>query len=173
MTDCYTYTQVADFLTKSLGSQLHHILVDEATGKKQMKNITRFSRRDWRGTFDDAARRKQQADTTITDNEDIRPDDTQGGMLKLGMQQTDMEMRFIDVVNLNSMIVKAYSGDIRYLMCNTIEEYIKSEQHRLNIMSQIITEDMKTENTYYGNVVSLNRMYTHTTQETATESAYV
>ena len=84
-----------------------------------------------------------------------------------------MEMRFIDVVNLNSMIVTAYSGDIRYLMCNTIEEYIKSEQHRLNIMSQIITEDMKTENTYYGNVVSLNRMYTHTTQETATESAYV
>ena len=161
MTDCYTYTQVADFLTKSLGAQIHHLLIDEAMGKKEMKNITRFSRRDWREAFDKANRRKQQEhDTMIVELDDVRPDDTQGGMLKTGLKTLSVKTRFVDLVNLNSMSVEAYSDDMRYLMCNTIEDYIKSEQHRLNIISQVTSEDMKTENTYYGNVMSLNRINT-------------
>ncbi len=45
-------------------------------------------------------------------------------------------------------------------MCDTIEDFIKYEQHRLNIISQVTSEDMKSENKYYGNVIVLNRMCT-------------
>jgi hypothetical protein len=45
-------------------------------------------------------------------------------------------------------------------VCDDIEDYIKyvCEQHRLNIISQITSEDMKSEYKYCGNVIVLNRM---------------
>ena len=50
--------------------------------------------------------------------------------------------------------------DVPCLVCNTIDEYIKYEQHCLNIVSQVKAEDMKAEKRYYGNVLLLNRMST-------------
>jgi hypothetical protein len=44
------------------------------------------------------------------------------------------------------------------VVCDTIKEYIQYEQHCLNVVSQIMTEDLKTENKYYGNVIQLDRM---------------
>ena len=44
------------------------------------------------------------------------------------------------------------------VVCDTIEEYIRYEEHRLNVVNQITTEDMKAENKNYGNVIQLNRM---------------
>ena len=68
------------------------------------------------------------------------------------------------------MIVEARSDDVSCLVCDTVEDYvkyelddfIKSEQHRLKIVGQVRAEDMKTENTYHGNVMSLNRISTMT-----------
>ena len=73
-----------------------------------------------------------------------------------------MKTRLINVVDLNCMIVETHDDDVCCLMCVTIEEYIKYEQHRLNIVSQVKAEDMKVENKYYGNIVVLYRMSTAT-----------
>ena len=171
MTDCYTHTQVADFLTKSLGAQIHHMLVDEATGKKEMKDITRFSRRDWRTAFDKGSRNIQQQEDTMTLN-NIRPDDTQGGMLKSGLKTLRRNTRIVDCVNINSMIIDTCSDDLSYLICDTIDDYIKYEHHRLNVVSQVCSEDMKTENTYYGNIITLNRMTVTSDEYKSTHDAY-
>jgi hypothetical protein len=58
------------------------------------------------------------------------------------------------------MKIPTVSCDVECLMCDTIEDYIKYERHRLNIISQVTSEDMKSENKYYGNVIVLNRMCT-------------
>ncbi len=68
--------------------------------------------------------------------------------------------RLVDLVNLNCMKIPTVSCDVECLMCDTIEDFIKYEQHRLNIISQVTSEDMKSENKYYGNVIVLNRMCT-------------
>jgi hypothetical protein len=162
--------QVADFLTKSLGAQVHHKLIDEAMGVNAMVNITRFSRRDWRRIYDEQHMQKinenvndvmsvsQDVDTEKMiinvqwmrhiDQRNILPDDTQGGMLK---------SRLIDIVNLNCMCIPSHEESM-CVVCDTIEEYIRYEQHRLNVVNQITTEDMKAENKYYGNVIQLNCM---------------
>lgn len=36
----------------------------------------------------------------------------------------------------------------------------KSDQHRLNLISQVKAKDMKVERKYHGNVVTLNRLST-------------
>ena len=157
ITDCYTHMQIADFLTKPLGPQVHHRLVDEAMGKQPMKDRKRFSRRDWKGIYDGAFQKNKDAQVTSQDTDvqenNVLPGDAQGGMLKT---------RLIDVVDLNCIIVETHDDDVCCLMCDTIEEYIKYEQHRLNIVSQVKAEDMKVENKYYGNIVVLNRMSTTT-----------
>ncbi len=66
--------------------------------------------------------------------------------------------RLIDLVNLNCMKIPMELNDVECLMCDTIEDYIKYEQHSLNIISQITRKDMKSVNEYYGNVIMLNRM---------------
>lgn len=145
ITDCYTHMQVADFLTKSLGPQIHHKLIDEAMGKQMMVDIKRFSRRDWKQLYDE----KHSCVTTQSNN--VRPEDAQGGMLKT---------RFVDLVNLNCMMIETYEDNVKCLVCETIDDYVKYEQHRLNIVSQVRAEDMKVENKYYGNVILLNRLST-------------
>ena len=69
-----------------------------------------------------------------------------------------MRNRLVDLVNLNCMKIPAVSNDVECLICDTIEDYIKYEQHCLNIISQITSEDMKSENKYYGNVIVLKRI---------------
>ncbi len=68
--------------------------------------------------------------------------------------------RLIDLVNLNCMKIPTVSCNVECLMCDTIEDFIKYEQHSLNIISQVTSKDTKSENKYYGNVIVLNRMYT-------------
>ena len=91
------------------------------------------------------------------DNSHVRPEAAQGGMLKT---------RLIDLVNLNCMIVET-DEDVTCLMCDTIDDYIKYEQHRLNLVSQVKAEDMKTEKRYYGNVILLKRLSTTTLYQMA------
>jgi stage V sporulation protein SpoVS len=170
ITNCFTDMQVADFLTKSLGPKIHHKLIDEAMGVNAMMNITRFSRRDWKRIYDEQHVQKinenandvmsvsQDVDTEKMiinvkwmrhiDHCNVLPDDTQGGMLK---------SRLIDIVNLNCMRIPSHE-EAMCVVCDTIEEYIRYEQHRLNVVNQITTEDMKAENKYYGNVIQLNHM---------------
>jgi len=74
--------------------------------------------------------------------------------------QCVLRNRLVDLVNLNCMKIPTVSCDVECLMCDTIEDFIKYEQHRLNIISQVTSEDMKSENKYYGNVIVLNRMCT-------------
>lgn len=53
-------------------------------------------------------------------------------------------------------------------MCDMIQDYnvcqfykySKSDQHRLNLISQVKAKDMKGERKYHGNVVTLNRLST-------------
>jgi hypothetical protein len=170
ITNCFTDMQVADFLTKSLGPQIHHKLIDEAMGVNAMMNITRFSRRDWKRIYDEQHMQKinehvddercvsQDVNTEKmiinvkwmrhVDHHNVLPDGTQGGMLK---------SRLIDIVNLNCMCIPSHE-EAMCVVCDTIEEYIRYEQHHLNVVNQITTEDLKTENKYYGNVIQLNRM---------------
>lgn len=154
ITDCYTHMQIADFLTKSLGRQIHHRLIDEAMGVQEMTNIKRFSRRNWKKLFDNAPRKSETtsasseinvSDTTFP----VRPDGAQGGMLKT---------RLVDVVNINCMRVNTNDDDVKCLVCDTIEDYVRYEQHRLNVINEVVAVDMKTENKYYGNVIEINRM---------------
>ena len=71
-----------------------------------------------------------------------------------------LKTRFVDVVNLNCMVIETYDADVKCLMCNTINDYFKYEQHHLNVVSQVKAEDMKVEKKYYGNVMLLNRIST-------------
>ena len=80
-----------------------------------------------------------------------------------------LKVKLIDLVNLNRMKVVSRSNETDRdansdicIMCDTIDDFIKYEQHRLNIVSQVSMEDMKVENKYYGNVIVLNRMSTTT-----------
>ena len=150
ITDCFTHMQVADFLTKSLGAQIHTKLVNITVGEKEMKEITRFSRRDWKRLYDESHNKNNDIHKTETVDDDSHVD-AQGGMLR---------NRLVDLVNLNCMKIPTVSCDVKCLMCDTIDDFIKYEQHRLNIISQVTSEDMKSENKYYGNVIVLNRMCT-------------
>ena len=165
ITDCYTHMQVADFLTKGLGVQIHQKLINEAMGMQEMKDIERFSRRDWKGKFD-------QPDVQVDEDEvtchAVQHDDTQGGMLKYGLRNG--KYRLVDIPYLNCMIVESHDDDVMCLVCDTVEDYndyvcessIKGELHRLDVVSQVISEDLKIERKNYGNIITLNRMTTMT-----------
>ena len=68
-----------------------------------------------------------------------------------------LKTRLVDLVNLNCMRIPTHE-DVVCVVCDTIEDYIRYEQHHLNVVNQVQTEDMKSENKYYGNVIQLNRM---------------
>ena len=179
--DCYTSMQVADFLTKPLGPTSFRKLVDEAMGMEEQKDITKFAGRNWREQYDEQILKKQaeresklgssqsEIDASIdasiaqidvsaislsTDEvEDqqsgVFPDDTQGGMLKYGC---------LDLVYCNCMRVPMKLDAPDSVVCSSIEDYIKSEQHRSSLLTQIMAEDMKEEHKYYGNVVMGDRV---------------
>jgi hypothetical protein len=73
---------------------------------------------------------------------------------------TLLKTRFVDLVNLKCMMIETYENDVKCLVCETIDDYIKYEQHRLNVISQVRAEDVKVENKYYGNAILLNRLST-------------
>lgn len=167
--DCYTNMQVADFLTKPLGAQVHDRLVNEAMGKEAKIDIFRFARRDWRALYDEKIALKQkemidhdsdseciQVDKIYLDSDSEHVNDTttssadvQGGMLKC---------MFVDTIYMNVMRVDtAYEGP-NYLVCDDIEEYLRFEQHRSSVVQRIQEEELSVENRYYGEMISLQRV---------------
>ncbi len=61
----------------------------------------------------------------------------------------------MNVMRINS----EYEGP-NYLICDSIEEYLRFEQHRSSVAQRIKEEDMSIENRYYGETVCRNRVNT-------------
>jgi hypothetical protein len=148
--------QVADFLTKPLGRQIFHKLVDKAMGKQQMYDIIRFSRMNWKEKYDEAIKAKAEEaqgtdnlDETPTNQDTTTPGNAQGGMLKTV---------FIDTVYMNVMQLETESEGPDYMLCESIEDYMKYEQHRLCLINRVQEEDLSIENWYYKKVMMLYRM---------------
>jgi hypothetical protein len=81
--------------------------------------------------------------------QDTTPGDAQGGMLK---------SVFIDTVYMNVMQLESESEGPDYMLCDSIEDYVKYEQHRSCIIDRVQEEDLSVENRYYRNVTMLYRM---------------
>ncbi len=81
----------------------------------------------------------------------VTPDDVQGGMLKCV---------FVDTVYMNVMHINTQYEGPNYLVCDSIEEYLRFEQHRSCLVSRVNEEDLSIENQYYGGTVCLNKMIT-------------
>ena len=61
-----------------------------------------------------------------------------------------LENRFIDLVYMNRMCVSTPCGGPKYAVYGNIEDLIKVEQHRLNLIEQYGSEDLKVEKHMYG-----------------------
>ena len=94
------------------------------------------------------------ADTDTVPQLFSSPGPEPGHSTYLPLQSNLLRNRLVDLINLNCMKIPMVSSDVECLMC----DYIKYEQHSLNIISQVTSEDMKSENKYYGNIIVLNRM---------------
>jgi hypothetical protein len=174
--DCYTHMQVADFLTKPLGAQIHDKLIHLAMGKEPQTGIEKFSRRMWQDLYQEKiqaeeelrakSRSEQQSKKTEAELSSEKqsestevdidtyvdtPNDAQGGMLKC---------MYIDVAYLNVMRIDTHHEGPNYLMCDSIEEYLRFEQHRSYLAQRVTEEDLSVEARYYGNVVQLHRIVT-------------
>ncbi len=79
-----------------------------------------------------------------------------------------LKIDLIDVVNLNRMkVVRSAEAnediDIHVnacIMCDTIDDYVRYEQHRLDVLNHVMTHDMKAENKEYGNIRVLSQLVT-------------
>ena len=70
-----------------------------------------------------------------------------------------LKTMLVDTVYLNVMKVESESIGPEYLLCNDIDEYIKFEQHRLNVVHRVTQEDLSIENREYGHVLQLKLLY--------------
>ena len=155
--DCFTHMQLEDFLTKSLGPQQFNKLVNEAMGTEAKRDIAKYARRNWQEAYELTMKRKReerfeqeasrQAEASTADQP--TPDGAQGGMLKYV---------FVDVVYTNCMKLEASYEGPNYVLCDSIEEYMRYEQHRSYVAQQVQAEDMKVESKYYGSAVLLNHI---------------
>ncbi len=59
---------------------------------------------------------------------------------------------FIDIVYMNVMQLESESEGPDYMLCDSIEDYVKYEQHRSCIIGRVQEEDLSVENHYYKNV---------------------
>ena len=156
--DCYTSMQLADFLTKSLGPQLYTKLTAEAMGDSEQKDLTKFSRRNWKEKYEEEMQRQASArkdDSTNHKNVDdcvnsvhVIPNTAQGGVLKYG---------YLDLVYCNCMQVPMLDENV-HVICSSIEEYIKYDQHSSYVLAQVQAEDFKAEKSMYGDIVICNRL---------------
>ena len=64
-----------------------------------------------------------------------------------------LKYEFVDLVYCNCMHVYT-NNDGKCVTSSDIDEYLASEQHRLNIVNQVTMEDMKMENQYYCNLLN-------------------
>jgi hypothetical protein len=62
----------------------------------------------------------------------------------------------VDAIHINCMRVDTCYDGPNYLVCGSIEEYVRYEQHRSNVTQQVLDEDMKGEKREYGNMVTVN-----------------
>jgi hypothetical protein len=157
--DCYTSMQVADFLTKPLGHQTYSKLVSEAMGDNCKEDMSKYSRRNWKEKYEEGIqqRLKERELEGAAETADVHVDhvvtslhnDAQGGMLKY---------EFIDLVYCNCMRI-CTNNDGQCMTVSDIDAYMGSEQHRLNVVNQVIMEDMKVENRYYGTNVITERIH--------------
>ena len=157
--DCYTTMQVADFLTKPLGHQIFHKLVKEAMGDAEQTDLTKFSRRDWKGKYAEEMLRKQQEQaeaetvcyTHTAESEQAcdSPNDAQGGMLKYV---------YFNLVYCNTMRVKISVNELKEPHLADMNDYIRSEQHRSSLLYQAVMEDMKEQRRQYGDMLVCNRI---------------
>jgi hypothetical protein len=67
---------------------------------------------------------------------------------------------FVDTVYMNVMRINTQYEGPNYLVCDSIEEYLRFEQHRSCLVARVNEEDMSIENQYYGETVCLNKMIT-------------
>ncbi len=65
---------------------------------------------------------------------------------------------FIDTVYMNVMQLESEFEGPDYMLCDSIEDYMKYEQHRSCIINRVQEEDLSIENRYYKNVTMLYRM---------------
>ena len=75
--------------------------------------------------------------------------EAQGGILK---------NVFIDTVYMNDMRLESECEGPDYMLCDDIDECVKFELHRSNIVHRVIEEDLAVENRSCGKVLLLNRM---------------
>jgi hypothetical protein len=156
--DCYTHMQLADFMTKALGPQQFETLAHEAMGFEAKRDLSKYARKNWREDYDDKMKQKQEMcfanmQDQHTEEKQRVPSGAQGGMLK---------SMFVDLIYTNCMRVDTRVIGSNYVICDSIEEYMRYEQHRSHVVEQVTAEDMKVENKYYGNAILLNRICTNT-----------
>ncbi len=59
---------------------------------------------------------------------------------------------FMDTVYMNVIQLKSESEGPDYMLCDSIEDSVKCEQHRSCIINRVQEEDLSIENPYYRNV---------------------
>ena len=69
-----------------------------------------------------------------------------------------LKYEFIDLVYCNCMRI-CTNNNGQCMTVGDIDAYMGSEQHRLNVVNQVIMEDMKVENQYYGTNVITERIH--------------
>jgi hypothetical protein len=72
--------------------------------------------------------------------------------------QSLLKSVFIDTAYMNVMQLESESEGPDYMLCDSIEDYVKYEQHRLCIINRVQEEDLSVENRYYRDVTMLYRM---------------
>ena len=119
----------------------------------QKLELKKFARRNWQERYADSMSQKKLEQElekqTGLGGVQPSPDGAQGGMCK---------SMFIDVVNMNCMRVESEFEGPDCDVCDSVEEYVRYEQHHLNVVHQTCDEDMKVEKKYHGRVVLLHRM---------------
>ena len=65
---------------------------------------------------------------------------------------------YFDIIYCNCMKIPVYDDMNLNVVCASIEDYVKCEQHRSYLISQVQAEDMKEERQLYGNVITCSRM---------------
>jgi hypothetical protein len=177
--DCYTHMQVADALTKPLGPQLFHKLVDEMMGVEEKKELGKFARRNWEEAYaNDIEKLKEKSAVALNQlsveqawylecSKQDHPEVAQGGMLKSDLlHDKKVSNLYVDVVYMNCMKLEQHVDGPNHIWCDSVEEYLRYEQHRSDLAQYVRQNDMKVENKYYGNVVAVNRLCVGTcTQE--------
>ena len=102
--DCTTKNQIADFLTKSLGSKAFWELTDDAMGKNTKLSRDKYARRDWKAEYDNKYK--------ITDS-----------------TETSQHKTIVNMAHMNSMIVSTtLNHGIEEYICDNIDDFLELER---------------------------------------------